>query len=75
MSLLFLKPVEGIVWIGNHVIDGIFEKRINEHVRDVARTLNWSALVRASGSRKGDRRKADQGSVFIRRAPGDEAGG
>ncbi len=22
MSLLFLKPVEGIVWIGNHVIDG-----------------------------------------------------
>jgi len=53
----------------------IFDKITNEHVRDVARTLNRSALVRASGSRKGDRRKADQGSAFIRRAPVDEAGG
>jgi len=39
----------------------------NEHVRDVARTLNRSALVWASGSRKGDRRKADRESAFIRR--------
>jgi len=53
----------------------IFDKTTNEHVRDVARTLNRSALVWASGSRKGDRRKADRESAFVRRDPGDGAGG
>jgi len=44
------------------------------HVRDVARTLNRPALVRAAAPSEGDRRKADRGSAFIRRAPGDGAG-